>query len=96
MVIYTFFFFLLAETIFLNQDLEERSETQEQSEEEDSEKLFWLEPCYKALVRHRKDKHVQVGHTVNHWRKIRLSHHCYFDTVFFFLPDLGGCLLVTK
>ena len=50
---------LLTETIFLNQDLEERSETQEQSEEEDSEKLFWLEPCYKALVRHRKDKHVQ-------------------------------------
>ncbi|XP_063119437.1 leucine-rich repeat serine/threonine-protein kinase 2 isoform X1 [Rattus norvegicus] len=49
---------LLTETIFLNQDLEERSETQENSDE-DSEKPFWLEPCYKALMRHRKNKHVQ-------------------------------------
>ncbi|GAB1299751.1 Leucine-rich repeat serine/threonine-protein kinase 2 [Apodemus speciosus] len=50
---------LLTETIFLNQDLEERSETQEHSDDEDSEKLFWLEPCYKALTCHRKNKHVQ-------------------------------------
>lgn len=58
---YILFFFFKAETIFLNQDLEERNEIQEHSDEEDSEKLFWLEPCYKALVRHRKNKHVQVG-----------------------------------
>ncbi|EGW00675.1 Leucine-rich repeat serine/threonine-protein kinase 2 [Cricetulus griseus] len=50
---------LLTETIFLNQDLEERSEAQENNDEEDTEKLFWLEPCYKALMRHRKNKHVQ-------------------------------------
>ncbi|XP_038199632.1 leucine-rich repeat serine/threonine-protein kinase 2 [Arvicola amphibius] len=49
----------LAETIFLNQDLEERSEPQESNDEEDPEKLFWLEPCYKALTCHRKNKHVQ-------------------------------------
>lgn len=57
-------FFFKAETIFLNQDLEERSEPQESNDEEDPEKLFWLEPCYKALTRHRKNKHVQVGHLV--------------------------------
>ncbi|KAL1767452.1 leucine-rich repeat serine serine/threonine-protein kinase 2 [Sigmodon hispidus] len=50
---------LLTETIFLNQDLEERSEPQENNVEEDTEKLFWLEPCYKALTGHRKNKHVQ-------------------------------------
>lgn len=60
----TYLLFVLAETIFLNQDLEDRSETQEHSDEEDNEKLFWLEPCYKALMRHRKNKHVQVGYIV--------------------------------
>ncbi|XP_005067184.1 leucine-rich repeat serine/threonine-protein kinase 2 isoform X1 [Mesocricetus auratus] len=50
---------LLTETIFLNQDLEERNEPQENNDEEDTEKLFWLEPCCKALMRHRKNKHVQ-------------------------------------
>uniref|UniRef100_A0A8C5KHR9 Leucine-rich repeat serine/threonine-protein kinase 2 n=1 Tax=Jaculus jaculus TaxID=51337 RepID=A0A8C5KHR9_JACJA len=49
---------LLTETIFLNQDLEERNENQENAEEEE-DKLFWLEACYKALTRHRKNKHVQ-------------------------------------
>ncbi|KAM6214295.1 leucine-rich repeat serine/threonine-protein kinase 2 [Rhynchocyon petersi] len=50
---------LLTETIFLNQDLEEKSETQENDAEEEEEKLFWLEACYKALTWHRKNKHVQ-------------------------------------
>ncbi|XP_039079502.1 leucine-rich repeat serine/threonine-protein kinase 2 isoform X2 [Hyaena hyaena] len=49
---------LLTETIFLNQDLEEKNENHENDEEED-EKLFWLEACYKALTWHRKNKHVQ-------------------------------------
>ncbi|XP_059967807.1 leucine-rich repeat serine/threonine-protein kinase 2 isoform X4 [Mesoplodon densirostris] len=48
---------LLTETIFLNQDLEEKNENQENDDEED--KLFWLEACYKALTWHRKNKHVQ-------------------------------------
>ncbi|XP_073079894.1 leucine-rich repeat serine/threonine-protein kinase 2 isoform X2 [Manis javanica] len=48
---------LLTETIFLNQDLEEKSENQNDEEEED--KLFWLEACYKALTWHRKNRHVQ-------------------------------------
>uniref|UniRef100_A0A8C3FUU7 non-specific serine/threonine protein kinase n=1 Tax=Chrysemys picta bellii TaxID=8478 RepID=A0A8C3FUU7_CHRPI len=42
-----------AETIFLNQDLEERKE------EEEGEKLYWLEACYKALKLHRKNTDVQ-------------------------------------
>ncbi|XP_017652783.2 leucine-rich repeat serine/threonine-protein kinase 2 isoform X2 [Nannospalax galili] len=50
---------LLTETIFLNQDLEERNENQDHSDEEEEEKLFWLEACYRALTQHRKNKHVQ-------------------------------------
>ncbi|XP_048222352.1 leucine-rich repeat serine/threonine-protein kinase 2 isoform X7 [Perognathus longimembris pacificus] len=51
---------LLTETIFLNQDLEEKNETLEREEEEKEEdKLFWLEACYRALTWHRKNKHVQ-------------------------------------
>ncbi|KAM5251671.1 leucine-rich repeat serine/threonine-protein kinase 2 isoform 1-T1 [Hipposideros larvatus] len=49
---------LLTETIFLNQDLEEKNENRENDEEEE-DKLFWLEACYKALTWHRKNKHVQ-------------------------------------
>ncbi|KAM8802869.1 leucine-rich repeat serine/threonine-protein kinase 2 [Rhynchonycteris naso] len=49
---------LLTETIFLNQDLEEKNENQE-NDEEVEDKLFWLEACYKALTGHRKNKHVQ-------------------------------------
>jgi leucine-rich repeat kinase 2 len=59
--IYLFFNFFQAETIFLNQDLEEKNENQENEEEEEEDKLFWLEACYKALTQHRKNKHVQVG-----------------------------------
>ncbi|XP_075783504.1 leucine-rich repeat serine/threonine-protein kinase 2 isoform X2 [Pelodiscus sinensis] len=44
---------LLTETIFLNEDLEERKE------EEEGEKLYWLEACYKALKLHRKNIDVQ-------------------------------------
>ncbi|XP_065410295.1 leucine-rich repeat serine/threonine-protein kinase 2 isoform X3 [Chrysemys picta bellii] len=44
---------LLTETIFLNQDLEERKE------EKEGEKLYWLEACYKALKLHRKNTDVQ-------------------------------------
>ncbi|XP_062438422.1 leucine-rich repeat serine/threonine-protein kinase 2 isoform X2 [Rhea pennata] len=43
---------LLTETIFLNRDLEEKKE------EEDEEKLCWLEACYKALEQHRKNTDV--------------------------------------
>ncbi|KAM9672659.1 leucine-rich repeat serine/threonine-protein kinase 2 isoform 5-T5 [Trichechus inunguis] len=50
---------LLTETIFLNQDLEEKNENQESDTEEEEDKLFWLEACYKALTWHRKNKHVQ-------------------------------------
>ncbi|XP_023564370.1 leucine-rich repeat serine/threonine-protein kinase 2 [Octodon degus] len=51
---------LLTETIFLNQDLEERNENQENEEEEEGEeKLFWLEACYRALTWHRKNQRVQ-------------------------------------
>ncbi|XP_006888261.1 PREDICTED: leucine-rich repeat serine/threonine-protein kinase 2 [Elephantulus edwardii] len=50
---------LLTETIFLNQDLEEKNENQENDAEEEEEKLFWLEACYKALTWHRKNQHVQ-------------------------------------
>ncbi|KFV14589.1 Leucine-rich repeat serine/threonine-protein kinase 2, partial [Tauraco erythrolophus] len=42
----------LTETIFLNRDLEERKE------EEEEEKLCWLEACYKALELHRKNTDV--------------------------------------
>ncbi|KAI6079098.1 Leucine-rich repeat serine/threonine-protein kinase 2 [Aix galericulata] len=42
----------LAETIFLNRDLEERKE------EEEEEKLCWLEACYRALELHRKNTDV--------------------------------------
>uniref|UniRef100_A0A8C2T5W9 non-specific serine/threonine protein kinase n=1 Tax=Coturnix japonica TaxID=93934 RepID=A0A8C2T5W9_COTJA len=41
-----------AETIFLNRDLEERKE------EEEEEKLCWLEACYRALELHRKNTDV--------------------------------------
>ncbi|XP_013361405.1 PREDICTED: leucine-rich repeat serine/threonine-protein kinase 2 [Chinchilla lanigera] len=47
---------LLTETIFLNQDLEERNEN---VEEEEEDKLFWLEACYRALTWHRKNQRVQ-------------------------------------
>ncbi|XP_064140452.1 leucine-rich repeat serine/threonine-protein kinase 2 isoform X3 [Loxodonta africana] len=50
---------LLTETIFLNQDLEEKNENQGSDAEEEEDKLFWLEACYKALTGHRKNKHVQ-------------------------------------
>uniref|UniRef100_A0A2K6KVA3 Uncharacterized protein n=2 Tax=Rhinopithecus bieti TaxID=61621 RepID=A0A2K6KVA3_RHIBE len=50
---------LLTETIFLNQDLEEKNENQENDDEGEEVKLFWLEACYKALTWHRKNKHVQ-------------------------------------
>lgn len=43
-----------AETIFLNRDLEERKE------EEEEEKLCWLEACYRALELHRKNTDVLV------------------------------------
>ncbi|XP_069739337.1 leucine-rich repeat serine/threonine-protein kinase 2 isoform X1 [Phaenicophaeus curvirostris] len=42
---------LLTETIFLNRDLEERKE-------EEEEKLCWLEACYKALELHRRNTDV--------------------------------------
>ncbi|XP_053107680.1 leucine-rich repeat serine/threonine-protein kinase 2 isoform X2 [Hemicordylus capensis] len=45
---------LLTETIFLNRDLEEKEE-----DEEEGEKLCWLEACYKALKLHRKNIDVQ-------------------------------------
>lgn len=45
---------LLTETIFLNRDLEERKE------EEEEEKLCWLEACYRALELHRKSTDVLV------------------------------------
>nr|XP_020652644.1 leucine-rich repeat serine/threonine-protein kinase 2 isoform X1 [Pogona vitticeps] len=44
---------LLTETIFLNRDLEGKKE------EEEEEKLCWLEACYKALKSHRKNIDVQ-------------------------------------
>ncbi|XP_049738788.1 leucine-rich repeat serine/threonine-protein kinase 2 isoform X6 [Elephas maximus indicus] len=50
---------LLTETIFLNQDLEEKNENQGSDAEEEEDKLFWMEACYKALTGHRKNKHVQ-------------------------------------
>ncbi|XP_053413257.1 leucine-rich repeat serine/threonine-protein kinase 2 [Nycticebus coucang] len=50
---------LLTETIFLNQDLEEKNEHTQNDDEEEEQKLFWLEACYKALTWHRKNKHVQ-------------------------------------
>ncbi|NWX52742.1 LRRK2 kinase, partial [Steatornis caripensis] len=43
---------LLTETIFLNRDLEERKE------EEEEEKLCWLEACYRTLELHRKNTDV--------------------------------------
>ncbi|XP_068786872.1 leucine-rich repeat serine/threonine-protein kinase 2 isoform X6 [Struthio camelus] len=43
---------LLTETIFLSRDLEEKKE------EEEDEKLCWLEACYKALEQHRKSTDV--------------------------------------
>nr|XP_004611372.1 unnamed protein product [Sorex araneus] len=49
---------LLTETIFLNQDLEEKSECLE-DEEAEEEQLFWLRACYEALTWHRKNRHVQ-------------------------------------
>ncbi|XP_039210433.1 leucine-rich repeat serine/threonine-protein kinase 2 isoform X2 [Crotalus tigris] len=46
---------LLTETIFLNRDLEDKKE-----EEEDEENKFcWLEACYKALKCHRRNRGVQ-------------------------------------
>ncbi|XP_061496325.1 leucine-rich repeat serine/threonine-protein kinase 2 isoform X2 [Rhineura floridana] len=45
---------LLTETIFLNRDLEEKKEV-----EQEEENLCWLEACYKALKLHRKNSDVQ-------------------------------------
>ncbi|XP_054552771.1 leucine-rich repeat serine/threonine-protein kinase 2 [Talpa occidentalis] len=50
---------LLTETIFLNQDLEEKSEAPGATAAAEDERLFWLEACHRALAGHRKDKHVQ-------------------------------------
>ncbi|KAM5287998.1 LOW QUALITY PROTEIN: leucine-rich repeat serine/threonine-protein kinase 2 [Ctenodactylus gundi] len=50
---------LLTETIFLNQDLEEKNANQVNDDDEEEDNLFWLEACYRALTWHRKNKHVQ-------------------------------------
>ncbi|XP_032077596.1 leucine-rich repeat serine/threonine-protein kinase 2 isoform X1 [Thamnophis elegans] len=47
---------LLTETIFLNQDLEDKKE---EEEEEEEDKLYWLEACYKALKYHRRNRDAQ-------------------------------------
>lgn len=49
---------LLTKTIFLNQDLKEKSEHLE-AEEAEEEQLFWLQACYEALTWHRRNRHVQ-------------------------------------
>lgn len=80
------FFFFQAETIFLNQDLEEKNENQENDDEEE-DKLFWLEACYKALTWHRKNKHVQVGFFCKlHSRSNCLFNNLFFDSFRFLLP----------
>uniref|UniRef100_A0A8D1R3R0 Leucine-rich repeat serine/threonine-protein kinase 2 n=1 Tax=Sus scrofa TaxID=9823 RepID=A0A8D1R3R0_PIG len=77
---------LLTETIFLNQDLEEKNENQENDDEEE-DKLFWLEACYKALTWHRKNKHVQVGFFCKlHSRSNCLFNNLFFDSFRFLLP----------
>ncbi|XP_044535041.1 leucine-rich repeat serine/threonine-protein kinase 2 [Gracilinanus agilis] len=47
---------LLTETIILNRDLEEKNENQEEDEDN---KLCWLEASYRALTLHRKNTDVQ-------------------------------------
>uniref|UniRef100_A0A8D1VJ73 Leucine-rich repeat serine/threonine-protein kinase 2 n=1 Tax=Sus scrofa TaxID=9823 RepID=A0A8D1VJ73_PIG len=77
---------LLTETIFLNQDLEEKNENQENDDEEE-DKLFWLEACYKALTWHRKNKHVQVRFFCKlHSRSNCLFNNLFFDSFRFLLP----------
>ncbi|KAF3816206.1 hypothetical protein GH733_014379, partial [Mirounga leonina] len=75
---------LLTETIFLNQDLEEKNENSETDDEEE-DKLFWLETCYKALTWHRKNKHVQVVlfHKYYSYSKLCLFINLCFDRFLF-------------
>ncbi|XP_043824510.1 leucine-rich repeat serine/threonine-protein kinase 2 isoform X2 [Dromiciops gliroides] len=47
---------LLTETIILNQDLEEKKKNQD---DEEDNKLFWLEASYRALTLHRRKTDVQ-------------------------------------
>lgn len=79
----------------MNQDLEEKSENQNDEEEED--KLFWLEACYKALTWHRKNRHVQVGPSRKYqiYLKSCLFSDLCFDRFLFFppSPNPGGCVL---
>lgn len=93
------FIFFQAETIFLNQDLEEKNENQENDDEEE-DKLFWLEACYKALTWHRKNKHVQVGFFYKYYSYSKLclfNDLCFDRFLFFFFSTIpGGCMLGPK